>query len=409
MGVEVVLGLPWLRRAFGGLHWRSPLPLRRRTEVGRVVVQVVVGAALVVAIGGVGIWTATRAGPGRHRPLVGQRAARAGRPGADREPSCRHTARPEIDLNVQAATGDPARPIRTYDEVRELVGLAQDAGAQVISTTASFRTLQPDEGSRSGSAASTGPSARPARPGSRSGSSSSGCRTGPSTSRSTPARHRAATPSCGLGRLRPRRDAARRRQGRLRRGLERAQRAEVLADRPRPGRVHPAAAATLRRGEPGRPDHPGGQRRSERQRHRLPRARCTRPRGRSGSRRPPSTCSACTRSAAASARRGRPRRELRARALRLFDENFTGFMGLHDVMAGTATRSCRLHHPVRLQHPGGRGTQAGARRAPGAVPHRVRADHLHAVRAGLLLVRLPPDAVGPAGVDAARQDRTSPT
>ena len=47
---------------------------------------------------------------------------------------------------MQSATGDPATPIRTYDEVRELVGLAQTAGAQVISTSTSFRTMQPVEG-----------------------------------------------------------------------------------------------------------------------------------------------------------------------------------------------------------------------------------------------------------------------
>ena len=48
MGVEMVLGLPWLRRAFGGLHWRWPLPVaspyrarprggagRRRRRAGR--------------------------------------------------------------------------------------------------------------------------------------------------------------------------------------------------------------------------------------------------------------------------------------------------------------------------------------------------------------------------------------
>ena len=67
---------------------------------------------------------------------------------------------------MQSATGDPARPIRTYDEVRELVGLAQAAGAQVISTSTSFRTMQPvPERSRSGSATSTEPSARPASAG----------------------------------------------------------------------------------------------------------------------------------------------------------------------------------------------------------------------------------------------------
>ena len=40
---------------------------RRRTQLGRAALQVVVGAALVLAIGGVGVWTATRGESGRHR------------------------------------------------------------------------------------------------------------------------------------------------------------------------------------------------------------------------------------------------------------------------------------------------------------------------------------------------------
>ena len=67
--------------------------------------------------------------------------------------------------------------------------------------------------------------------------------TGPSTSPTARcASRRGPTPSWPAGAtFVARRHAARRRQGRLRRGLERAQRAEVLDHRPRPGRVHPAA------------------------------------------------------------------------------------------------------------------------------------------------------------------------
>ena len=144
MGVEMVLGLPWLRRAFAGLHWRWPLPLRRRTELGRVGVQVVVGAALVVAIGGVGIWTATQGETGTSGSPTANGLPEPGAPVQTCEPTAAYGG-PKIDLNVQSATGDPARPIRTYDEVRELVGLAQAAGAQVISTSTSFRTMQPVE------------------------------------------------------------------------------------------------------------------------------------------------------------------------------------------------------------------------------------------------------------------------
>jgi O-antigen/teichoic acid export membrane protein len=145
MGVEMALGLPWLRRAFRGLHWRWPLPARRRTDLGRVGVQVVVGAALVVAIGGVGVWSATRGDSGTGGSPTAGGTPEPGAPVPTCVPTASHGG-PKIDLNVQSATGDPARPIRSYDEVRELVALAQATGAQVISTSTSFRTMQPVEG-----------------------------------------------------------------------------------------------------------------------------------------------------------------------------------------------------------------------------------------------------------------------
>ncbi len=144
MGVEMTLGIPWLRQAFGGLHWRSPLPTRRRTQHGRATVQIVVGAALVVAIGVVGVGLATLGGSDSGKPAAGG-PLEPGAPVPTCEPSASYPG-PKIDLNVQSATGDPARPIRTYDEVRALVGLAQAAGAQVVSTSTSFRTMQPVEG-----------------------------------------------------------------------------------------------------------------------------------------------------------------------------------------------------------------------------------------------------------------------
>ena len=141
MGVEMTLGLPWLRRAFGGLHWRSPLPARRRTEVGRAGVQVIVGAALVVAIGGVGVWTATRGEPGGSTN-AGTGLPEPGAPVETCEPSASYRG-PRIDLNVQSATGDPDHPIRGIADVRALVTMAKGAGAQVISTATSFRTMKP--------------------------------------------------------------------------------------------------------------------------------------------------------------------------------------------------------------------------------------------------------------------------
>jgi O-antigen/teichoic acid export membrane protein len=141
MGVEMAMGVPWLRQAFGGLHWRSPLPQRRRSQAGRASVQVVVGAALVLAIGGIGVWTTTRGESG----TPGTSTDGLPEPGAP-VPTCEPSESyrgPKIDLNVQAATGDPADPIRSEADVRGLVTLAEAAGAQVISTSSSFRTMQP--------------------------------------------------------------------------------------------------------------------------------------------------------------------------------------------------------------------------------------------------------------------------
>jgi O-antigen/teichoic acid export membrane protein len=139
MGAEMTLGLPWLRRAFGGLHWR--LPVRRRAEVGRASVQVVVGAAMVLAVGAVGVWTTTR-GESGNSATSGTGLPEPGAPVATCEPSASYRG-PKIDLNVQSATGDPAHPIRSYADVRGLVSLAKATGAQVISTSTSFKTMQP--------------------------------------------------------------------------------------------------------------------------------------------------------------------------------------------------------------------------------------------------------------------------
>ena len=62
----------------------------------------------------------------------------------------------------------------------------------------------------------------------------------------------------------------------------------------------------------------------------------------------------------------------------LYDENFTGFMGLHEVLVDHGDEA----KPVYITQFGystraGRGAQGGARRAPGAVPHPgAQADHL---------------------------------
>jgi hypothetical protein len=139
MGVEMVLGAPWLRQAFGGLHWR--LPVRRRTQVGNAALQVGVGAVLVVLIGGVGVWSATQGEHGNGTSSA-DGLPEPGAPVRTCEPSASYPG-PKIDLNVQSATGDPAHPIRSYDAVKQLVDLARDAGAEVISTSTSFTTMQP--------------------------------------------------------------------------------------------------------------------------------------------------------------------------------------------------------------------------------------------------------------------------
>jgi O-antigen/teichoic acid export membrane protein len=139
MGVEMVLGAPWLRQAFGGLHWQ--LPARRRTQVGRVAVQVGIGAVLVVLVAGVGVWSATR-GESNGGTSAANGLPEPGAPVATCEPSASYLG-PEIDLNVQSASGDPASPMRSYHAVKQLVDVARDAGAQVISTSTSFTTMQP--------------------------------------------------------------------------------------------------------------------------------------------------------------------------------------------------------------------------------------------------------------------------
>ena len=117
---------------------------------------------------------------------------RAARPTVRRSTTCDADAPPRpgpmIDLNVQAATGDPARPLRTLrrDPRAGPAGPGRPA-PQVISTTASFR----DDAARRGRAVPLrrhGPDHRcgPRRRGCRCGSSWSACRTGPWTTRSAP-------------------------------------------------------------------------------------------------------------------------------------------------------------------------------------------------------------------------------
>ncbi|MBC9731726.1 oligosaccharide flippase family protein [Nocardioides marmotae] len=148
MVVEAVLARRWLREAFGGLAWRLPLPPRRaeraeRAEAGQARWPVLVAAAVVVAAvaaavvatGGTG---GSSSGPGSSQPST---------PAAsDCDPAA--SSDPVLDLGVQAATGDRAAPLLPVRTVRRLVDLAAEAGADVVSTSVSWRTVQPRRGAR---------------------------------------------------------------------------------------------------------------------------------------------------------------------------------------------------------------------------------------------------------------------
>lgn len=117
----------------------------RLREDGRLAPHVAGAVALVVLVVGIGIWTSTR--PGEEQP-VADRPSQPGAPtsGSPAAEDCTDSGRvPLVDLGVQAATGDDDKPQLSDAEIAELVALAKDAGADVISTTASFRALKPRE------------------------------------------------------------------------------------------------------------------------------------------------------------------------------------------------------------------------------------------------------------------------
>ncbi len=63
---------------------------------------------------------------------------------------------PALDLTVKVDTGDPARPFRSVEEVGRLVAAADEAGADIISTSLSWRTAQRRRAVPTTSGASTG-------------------------------------------------------------------------------------------------------------------------------------------------------------------------------------------------------------------------------------------------------------
>lgn len=126
---------------------RTPPP-HRRSDAGRVAPHVVGAVALVVLITAVGVWTSTR---GSDEPSPDPPSAQPGSPTASTsvpvDEGCLATgSAPLVDLGIQAATGRAKHPQLSVEEIQELVTLAEQAGADVISTTVSFRALQPKEG-----------------------------------------------------------------------------------------------------------------------------------------------------------------------------------------------------------------------------------------------------------------------
>lgn len=156
MVLEALLATRWLREAFGGVRWQAPVPLRKRPEHGRVAAQVAAATALALLVVGVGVWTATRGGGGEGQntnpsadptsTATSTASPTAVPPAAVEDCLAEGATPPKIDLDVQAATGDRRRPLRSRAEVARLVRLAKDAGAEVITTTASFRSMHPAPG-----------------------------------------------------------------------------------------------------------------------------------------------------------------------------------------------------------------------------------------------------------------------
>jgi O-antigen/teichoic acid export membrane protein len=152
MAVEAVLSTPWLREAFGGLRWQNPLTLRPRTEAGRTSPTVVGAVALVALIVTVGIWSSLRGSEAPGTPSGPEDPiSSVGSPGSTGSPSgeddeCAPTPQrpgPAIDLGIQASRGDQRPANLSAAQVRTLVGQAADAGASVISTSASFKAIKP--------------------------------------------------------------------------------------------------------------------------------------------------------------------------------------------------------------------------------------------------------------------------
>lgn len=137
IALEALLAVPLVRGALGGLPWQLPaLPGRARAHSERGAASWAFASAAVVLVVAV---------------AFGVVAARGGSSGSQAEPvpdavACPPTSTrpgPLVDLGVQAATGDPARPLLSQAEVEQLVARAVDAGASVVSTGVSWQMARP--------------------------------------------------------------------------------------------------------------------------------------------------------------------------------------------------------------------------------------------------------------------------
>lgn len=118
---------------------------RSRAENGRVSHQIVGAVAVVLIVIVAGYWTATRADDTTGGKPGDPSVSESAEPTSTDPDTCPKYQRPLVDLGIQAATGRPAHPTISRAQLERLVGQAKSAGADVISTTASFRAIQPAE------------------------------------------------------------------------------------------------------------------------------------------------------------------------------------------------------------------------------------------------------------------------
>jgi hypothetical protein len=135
-----MVGARWIREGLGGLRWRLPsLPRERQRERDQVGAARPLFVTVLATTGLVVVAVATVATGG-----LGGLSGRAGDPGAAGRPTCvSDTPRSTsllVDLGVTAATGDAEDPLRSQEEVDLLVARAAEAGADVISTDVGWRT-----------------------------------------------------------------------------------------------------------------------------------------------------------------------------------------------------------------------------------------------------------------------------